>query len=97
VTVYVGVPMWPFRNMVMCHMFSDSEKALEEMAQKIGMRKAWRQGGDWEEQKRIGDLVHYDIAKSKRAEAIANGAIPLNTLEEEADMLELVIDKINES
>jgi Protein of unknown function (DUF4031) len=89
-SVYVGVSMWPFRGMVMCHMFADTEEELDEMAEKIGMRKAWKQGTDYS---RIGNLVHYDIAKTKRAQAVALGAIPLDTLEEEADKLDEVCDK----
>jgi thymidylate synthase ThyX len=42
------------------------------------------------EYNRIGNLVHYDISKSKRAEAVQLGAIPLDTLDEEADMLDKV-------
>ena len=86
-TVYVGVPMWPFRGMVMCHMFADTEEELDYMADLIGLKREWKQGKSYD---RIGELIHYDIAKSKRAQAIQWGAVPLDTLEEEADKLEEV-------
>lgn len=88
-SVYVGVPMWPFGRMIMCHMFADSEEELDEMAEKLGLHKSWKQGTDYS---RIGNLVHYDIAKSKRAQAITLGAISLMDIESEADMLEKVIE-----
>jgi Protein of unknown function (DUF4031) len=88
-TVYVGVPMWPFRNMMMCHMFADTEEELDEMAKKLGLRQSWKQGKDYS---RVGRLVHYDIAKSKRAQAIGLGAIALDDLEAEADKLDEVIE-----
>lgn len=84
----MGVPMWPFGRMVMCHMFADTEEELDEMAAKIGMRKEWKQGEDYS---RIGKLIHYDVAKTKRAQAIRFGAIALDTLEEESNALEKVV------
>jgi hypothetical protein len=87
--VYVGVPMWPFGRMIMCHMFADTEEELDVMADAIGVARRWKQGKDYSS---IGELIHYDIAKSKRALAIRDGAIALDTLEEEADMLEKVCD-----
>lgn len=87
--VYVGVPMWPFRNMIMCHMFADTEKELDDLAQRLGMRPEWKQKPD-RPAGRISGLVHYDIAKSKRAQAIKMGAVACDTLEEEIDALERV-------
>jgi Protein of unknown function (DUF4031) len=78
--VYVGVPMWPFGRMLMCHMVADTETELDEMADALGLRRRWKQHNP--------DLVHYDIAKSKRARAIELGAVPLDTLEAEAEILE---------
>lgn len=83
-TVYVGVPMWPFRNMIMCHMFADTNEELEEMARKLRLNRSWQQ----KPRENIGP--HYDIAKSKRAEAVRLGAIPCNTIEEEVDALDKV-------
>lgn len=84
-SVYVGVPMWPFGNMIMCHMVADTEEELDEMATKLGLRR-WKQVP--RRDKGVGSLVHYDIAKSKRAQAIKLGAIPLDDMEAEADVLE---------
>lgn len=83
-TVYVGVPMWPFRGMVMCHMFADTDEELEEMARKLGLKKEWQQ----KPRESIGP--HYDIAKSKRSQAVKLGAVACDTLEDEADALDSV-------
>ena len=83
--------MWPFRHMIMCHMFADTEEELEEMRRKLGLRREWRQGAEtWKEMTRIGDIVHYDIAKSKRKLAIQYGAIALDDIYAEAEALERV-------
>lgn len=87
-SVYVGVPMWPFGRMVMCHMVADTEDELDAMAEKIGMRRAWKQGNPDRKPGTVGALVHYDVAKGKRAQAIALGAIPLDSMEAEAAVLE---------
>lgn len=78
--------MWPFGRMIMCHMVADTEDELHEMADKIGVARKWVQRP--KRDKGAGSLLHYDIAKSKRALAIQNGAVPLNTLEDECDVLE---------
>lgn len=76
--------MWPFGRMIMCHMISDSEDELDEMAVKLGIRK-WKQIPDRSEG--VGGLIHYDISKSKRKEAVGLGAIPLDTFRAEAKVL----------
>lgn len=81
--IYVGVSMWPFRNFIMCHMFADTEEELDEMADKIGLNKSWKQ------KRHTGD-VHYDISKSKRELAVKQGAIACNTIAEEVDAWEKV-------
>lgn len=86
-SVYVGVPMWPFRGMIMCHMLADTEEELDEMAAKIGLRKAWKQPPTDSH-----DYSHYDIAKSKRRLAITHGAIPLDTIDEEVEVLDRLAD-----
>ncbi len=87
-SVYVGVPMWPFGRMVMCHMVADTEDELDAMARQLGLRLAWKQGNPDREPGTVGALVHYDIAKSKRAQAIRLGAVPLDDLHAEAEVLE---------
>lgn len=84
--VYVGVPMWPFGRMIMCHMVADTEEELDEMADKIGVARRWKQAP--RRDKGVGSLVHYDIAKSKRQLALYHGAVPLNDIEAEAEVLE---------
>lgn len=76
-TVYVGVPMWPFGRMIMCHMFADTDEELREMADKIGVARRWEQAP----RDSIGP--HYDIAKSKRALAIQYGAVACDDIEAE--------------
>lgn len=83
-TVYVGVPMWPFRGMMMCHMFATTDEELEEMARRLGLKESWRQ----KPRESIGP--HYDIAKSKRIAAIRMGAISCDTLEDEIEAFGLV-------
>jgi len=82
-SVYVGVPMWPFGRMIMCHMVADTEKELDEMARELGLRRSWKQPPT-----KGHSFPHYDIAKSKRAQAIKLGAKPLDTIHEEADVLD---------
>lgn len=63
--------------MKMCHMTADSHDELIAMADRIGVARRWIQyPGTWRE--------HFDICKSKRALAVASGAIELNTLSEAA-------------
>lgn len=78
-TVYVGVPMWQYGRMIMCHMFADTDEELREMADKIGVARRW------EQKPRASIGPHYDIAKSKRALAIQHGAVACDTVEEEVD------------
>lgn len=93
-SVYVGVPMWDFGRMVMCHMVADTEEELDAMAEAIGMRRSWKQENPrGRKPGTVGALVHYDVAKGKRAQAIKLGAIPLDTLEAEAAVLERLADE----
>ncbi|HET7128957.1 MAG TPA: DUF4031 domain-containing protein [Gaiellaceae bacterium] len=70
-TVYVDDPIWPFGRMLMCHMMADTREELDTMADRIGVQRKWIQHpGQWNE--------HYDIAKSKRALAIAAGAVEVD-------------------
>lgn len=62
-TVYVDNMRAPYGRLIMCHMISDSEEEMHAMADKIGVARKWYQGD------------HYDIALSKRALAIKNGAV----------------------
>jgi hypothetical protein len=83
-SVYVGVPMWLFGRMVMCHMVADSEEEMDAMAVRLGIRR-WKQLPKREQG--VAGLAHYDIAKSKRAQAVKLGAIALDAVGEEAEVL----------
>ena len=65
--VYVDDMEAAFGRMTMCHMIADTSEELHAMADKIGVARKWlqREGSPTE---------HYDIAQSKRALAVANGA-----------------------
>lgn len=64
-TVYVDDMRASFGRMVMCHMIADTEAELHAMADRIGVARRWYQGD------------HYDVTLSKRALAIADGAIEI--------------------
>jgi hypothetical protein len=56
------------RTYIMCHMIADSTEELHAMAQRIGAPiSGFEDAGTYRE--------HYDICKTKRALAVANGAI----------------------
>lgn len=68
-TVYVDdmhkYPMGRFQRMKMSHLIADTDAELHAMADKIGVARRWFQGD------------HYDIALSKRALAVAAGAVEI--------------------
>lgn len=57
--------MGRFRHMKMSHMVATDVEELHAMAERIGVARRWFQGD------------HYDVAMSKRAAAIAAGAVPV--------------------
>jgi len=65
VTVYVDSMQAAYRRMVMCHMIGNTEAELHAMADTIGVARRWYQGD------------HYDIALTKRAKAVAAGAVEI--------------------
>lgn len=69
VTVFVDdmylIPLGYYRGMHMSHMIASDEDELHAMAKKLNLRRQWYQGD------------HYDIAKTKRAKAIALGVVPI--------------------
>jgi hypothetical protein len=69
VSVYVDRVELGFGRMVMCHMIADTPDELHAMADRIGVARRWFQAPP------KASFWHYDIAKSKRALAIAAGAI----------------------
>jgi hypothetical protein len=65
--VYVDDMAAPFGRMFMYHLTADSHEELLAMVDKIGVQRKWIQcEGTYKE--------HFDICKSKRQLAIANGA-----------------------
>lgn len=67
-SVYVDEPIHPLGRMMMCHMVADTREELVAMADTIGVeRRHIQKPGTYRE--------HFDICKSKRAKAIAAGAI----------------------
>ena len=69
-TVYVDDMQAQFGRMRMCHMLADTDDELHAMADRIGVARRWHQAPPKHDS-------HYDIALSKRAQAVANGAVPI--------------------
>lgn len=68
-TVYVDSACWPLGRYLMCHMWADTREELFAMVDRIGVNRRWFQqppNASWE---------HFDVASSKRALAIAYGAV----------------------
>ena len=65
--VYVDDMRAGYGRMVMCHMLADSTEELMAMADRIGVQRKWLQYPGTPRE-------HFDIALSKRAEAVKNGA-----------------------
>ena len=76
-SVYVDDMKAGFGNMVMCHMWADTDAELLAMADKIGVQRKWIQGHPELSfgKHRKASWVHFDIAMSKRALAVKAGAI----------------------
>ena len=67
--VYVDRARNGFGRMLMCHMIADTPDELHAMADRIGVARRWFQTPP------KASFWHYDIAQTKRALAIAAGAI----------------------
>lgn len=70
-TVYVDDMRAKFGRLVMCHMIADTDDELHAMADRIGV--AWK----WHQAPPRASSSHYDIALSKRALAVAAGAVEI--------------------
>jgi len=69
--VYVDDMRAPYGRMIMCHMIADTDEELHAMAARIGVARRW-----WQSPEKTSGS-HYDIALSKRALAVAAGAVPI--------------------
>lgn len=67
-TVYVDDMRAPFGRMKMCHMVADSDAELHAMATRIGVARRWHQSPPQHDS-------HYDIAQTKRKQALELGAV----------------------
>ena len=65
-------PMGAFGRMKMSHLIADTDEELHAMADRIGVSRRWHQAPP------KCSHSHYDIAMSKRQEAIKAGAIPIS-------------------
>jgi hypothetical protein len=72
--VYVDDMRATFGRMKMCHMIADSSEELLAMADRIGVARRWLQKAGTHHE-------HFDIALSKRALAVAAGAIEIDRME----------------
>lgn len=70
-TVYVDDMNARLGRMVMCHMVADTDEELHSMADRIGVSRRWFQKSGHPQR-------HYDIALSKKALALAAGAIAIS-------------------
>lgn len=77
-TVYVDDMKAKFGRMVMCHMLADTDDELHAMADRIGVQRC-----RWQSPEKTSGS-HYDIALSKRAQAVAAGAIEITWLQASA-------------
>lgn len=68
--VYVDDMRARYGRMVMCHMLADTDDELHAMADRIGIARRWHQ-------KAGTPHSHYDICRSKRAKAVAAGALEI--------------------
>lgn len=73
-TVYVDDMRAQYGRLVMCHMLADSDEDLHAMADAIGVSRRWWQAPP-------AHASHYDICLSKRARAVALGAVQVTQRE----------------
>src|SRR4029453_18316406 len=70
VTVLVDEARWPWRGERWAHLCSDASVAeLHDFAEALGVRRVSFQGD------------HYDVDAAKRSEAVAAGAVPVDSRE----------------
>lgn len=70
-TVYVDTMRASYGRMKMCHMVADTLDELHAMAERLGVRQHFQAPPK-------ASHPHYDVALSKRAEAIKAGAVEIS-------------------
>jgi hypothetical protein len=70
VATYVDDMRAGFGRMIMCHLIADTEAELLAMVDKIGVARRWHQHAGTHRS-------HFDIALSKRAQAVKFGAMEI--------------------
>lgn len=55
-----------------CHLSADSTEELHEFATRLGLKRAWFQGGR---------MPHYDLTPNKRRQAVQLGAIEMPAID----------------
>ena len=73
-TVYVDSAKNRYGKYVMAHMMADTTDELLDMAEAIGLKPYWIQK-EWTASE------HFDVAQTKRAEAISRGAKVISSRE----------------
>lgn len=70
------------------HLFTDSDdqSELHAFAARLGLRRAWYQGGRWEAT--APWRCHYDVTDSVRDRALALGAVPITYPQGMAEQIE---------
>jgi hypothetical protein len=72
VTVFVDSADIPYRRMLMCHLIADTLAELHAMAARIGVQRRWFQPCP------PHSFPHYDICQTKKALALAAGAVEVD-------------------
>lgn len=73
-SVFVDNMRARYGRLIMCHMIADTDAELHAMADRIGVARKWHQAPPEHDS-------HYDIALSKRALAVAAGAVEITLRE----------------
>lgn len=72
-SVYIDKAKNKYYRFTMSHMIADTPEELHAMAAKLGLMKKWFQDD--------ASVPHYDIAQTKKMQALALGAVELGRRE----------------